>query len=281
MMKAGILRRILGLFVLNSIIIGAYILWARPYQLRWGATLIEINRSMPGDERHGNPSFLATRGITIEDTPENIWPWLIQMGYGRAGFYGYDIIENLGSERGIFSADSIIPEFQHFTEGDDVPISPLARLSFYEIVPNKYLIWSEDKSEYPGAFTWALYPLSNNKTRLVCRIGWSYHWKEPSLLPLDLFTEFTDHVAIREILQGVKGRVEGHFDSFGRQTVEFFIYLSAFLIFIFAQILLILKPLSLRNWLANLFSGIAWLLTWYAPLPLWIGTTLCVLESHF
>ena len=88
----------------------AYIFIARPYQLGWGATRVEIDRSMPGDERRGNPTFLATRAITIEDTPENIWPWLIQMGYGRAGFYGYDIIENLGSENGIYSADRIQPD---------------------------------------------------------------------------------------------------------------------------------------------------------------------------
>lgn len=275
--KTRILRRILASIASISMIIGAYILWVRPVQLKWGATFIEINRPMPGDEMHGNPSFLATRGITIEDTPENIWPWLIQMGYGRAGFYGYDIIENLGSSRGILSADVIIPEFQHFKVGDVVPISAVARLYFYAIEQYEYIVWAGDKGEYPGAFTWALYPIEKNKTRLVSRIGWSHHWTEPSLLPLDLFTEFSDHIAIREILQGVKGRVEGHFESFTRQTVEFSVYLSAFLIFIFAQIFHLFRPLSWRNWFANLFSGIVWLLTWYAPLPLWIGIILCVL----
>ena len=88
MKKDSILVRLSAFLLQLGIILAAYIFIARPHQLQWGATTAEINRSMPGDERRGNPTFLATRAVTIKDTPENIWPWLIQMGYGRAGFYG-------------------------------------------------------------------------------------------------------------------------------------------------------------------------------------------------
>jgi len=269
--------RLLGVLTQIAIILAAYVFLARPFQLSWGATTSEIARSMPGDERRGKPTFLATRAITIDDTPENIWPWLIQMGYDRAGFYGYDILENLGSERGIHSADRILPEFQNFTVGDEVPISRVAHLSFYEIEPNKYLVWSEENGEFPGAFTWALYPIDKDQTRLVSRIGWNYHWSEPSLLVLDLFTEFSDHIALREILRGVKGRVEGHYDSFTEQTMEFVIYLLLFIIFVFTQLYLLLRPPTVKKWLAGLVSGVAWLLTWYTPIPLWIGAVLGLL----
>lgn len=254
-----------------GIIMAAYIYVARPYQLHWGAKTVEINRSMPGDERRGNSAFLATRAITIEDTPENIWPWLVQMGYGRAGFYGYDIIENLGSTRGIRSADRILPEFQNFKLGDEVPLSGVAKLYFFEIEPNSYLVWSEDKGDYPGAFTWALYPIDEDHTRLVSRIGWNFHWSEPTLLFLDFFTEFTDHLAVREILQGVKGRVEDHPDNFAANTVDFAVYLLLLLLFVFMQFYLLLRPLTLKNWGMGLASGLAWLIAWYAPLPLWVG----------
>ena len=86
MKKVTILVRVSAALVQFGIIMAAYIFIARPYQLRWGATTVEISRSMPGDERRGNPAFLATRAITIDDTPENIWPWLIQMGYGWAHY---------------------------------------------------------------------------------------------------------------------------------------------------------------------------------------------------
>lgn len=277
MKKPTILARFLAVLALVGIILTAYMIWARPYQLNWGATSVEINESMPGDERRGEPMFLATRAITINDTPENIWPWLIQMGYGRAGYYAYDIIENLGSERGIQSADSILPEFQNFTIGDVVPISRVAHLSFYAIEPNEYMVWSEENGEFPGAFTWALYPIDKNHTRLVSRIGWNYHWSEPTVLALDIFTEFTDHLAIREILQGVKGRVEGNFDTFANQTIEFVIYLLLLMIFIFTQLFLLLRPFTWKKWFAGLASGVAWLLTWYAPMPLWIGAILGLL----
>ena len=277
MKKSPILVRLLAVIKQVAIILIAYIIWARPFQLSWGATAFEINRSMPGDERRGKSTFLATRAITINDIPENIWPWLIQMGYGRAGFYGYDILENLGSERGIYSADRILPEFQNFTIGDDVPISRVAHLSFYEIEPNEYLVWSEEKGEFPGAFTWALYPIDKEHTRLVSRIGWNYHWSEPSLLMLDIFTEFTDHIAVREILQGVKGRVEGQHKSFTKNTIEFVIYLILFIIFVFTQLFFLIRPLTLKKWFIGLGSGVAWLLTWYAPIPLWIGAILGLL----
>jgi hypothetical protein len=94
----------LALAALLMAVLAAYLLWARPYQLRWGASDSEVSRSIPGDERHVDPVFLATRAITLDGTPAEIWPWLVQMGYGRAGFYGYDVLENLGSPRGIRSA---------------------------------------------------------------------------------------------------------------------------------------------------------------------------------
>ena len=75
------------------ILIGAlYYFVARPYQLTLGATPAEIERAMPGDELDPAPHFLVTRAITIQGTLEEIWPWLIQMSYNRAGFYGYDIL---------------------------------------------------------------------------------------------------------------------------------------------------------------------------------------------
>lgn len=279
MNRSRILTKVLALSALLATVLAAYLLWARPYQLRWGATDSEVKRSIPGDELHGKPTFLATRAITILGTPDEIWPWLVQMGYGRAGFYGYDILENLGSDRGIRSADRILPEFQGFTVGDEVPISPVARMVFHAIEPNQFLVWSGEEEELPGVFTWALYPIDENHTRLVSRIRWSYHWNEVSILALEFFTEFTDHIAVRKILQGVKDRVEGRVESMARQNVEFAIYLLLFMIFLFAVVLLLLRPLTRKTWLAGLAAGGAWLITWYAPTPIWIGATLGLLTS--
>ncbi len=220
---------------------------------------------MPGDELNSSPTFLATRAITIAGTPQQIWPWLIQMGFGRAGYYGYDIdiLENLGSPRGIRSAGRILPESQNFKVGDPVPISPFAADIFYAIQPDRYLIWGGATPEFPGGFTWALYPVDATHTRLVSRIRWSHHWRRPGILALEVITEFSDGLAIRKILEGVKGRVEGRNESFSRTTAEFFIYLTALLLFFpITLVLLLVRSFAWKRWFASVGAGFAWLIVW-------------------
>ena len=269
MNKYPVLKKIIAVLLLVGIVMAFYLVWARPYQLRWGATDVEVKQSMPGDEINPHPIFLATRAITIEGTPEQIWPWLLQMGYGRAGFYAYDIFENIGSPRGIRSADYIIPEFQEFEIGDPMPISPAGGLSFYAIEPNKYVIWRGDDAY--GGFIWALYPLDSYHTRLVSRARLNYSWNRPTQLIFDLLTEFSDHLAIRKILQGVKGRVEGKIEPMAQANTEFFIFLVSALMFLAAIILIFIRPLSSQNWLAGLVAGATWLIAWYAPLSIWLS----------
>jgi len=273
-MLRKIFVRIMAGLALIALVMGAYLLWARPYQMHWGATQDEINRLMPGDELDIHPTFLATRAITITGTPHEIWPWLVQMGYDRAGYYGYDIIENSGSKSGAQSAEHIVPELQNVKVGDIVPISAVGHWVFYEIEPERYFIWSGEAGK--DGFTWALYPIDENHTRLVSRIRWSHHWSQPKLIALDLFTEFTDHLALRKILQGVKGRVEGNIEPTAWINTEFAIYVATVLIFVLAIVLLLVRQLTWKRWLTSLSAGIIWLITWYAPIPIWIGAVLLV-----
>lgn len=272
------LRRVLGSSLaglgLVAIVLAAYLMWARPYQLHWGATQEEITRSMPGDELDTHPTFLATRAITIQGTPSEIWPWLVQMGYDRAGYYGYDIIENIGSMSGPDSAKRIVPELQNVKVGDKVPISPLGSWVMYAVAPERYFIWSNEKSD--SGFTWALYPIDAHHTRLVSRIRWSHHWSQPSQVAPDVFTEFTDHLAVRKILQGVRGRVEGPIEPTAWTNTEVAIYLAAALTFAIAVILNAARRFSRARWLAGLAAGAVWLTTWYAPIPIWMGPVLLV-----
>ena len=101
----------------------------RPWHSRWEATDEEVALEMPGDDRvQKQPTFNVTRAITIQARPEEVWPWIVQIGYGRAGFYSYDLLDNLGKP----SASRIIPEFQHIEVGTWIPMSgkgPRRRLS--------------------------------------------------------------------------------------------------------------------------------------------------------
>ncbi|MCK5498177.1 MAG: hypothetical protein KAI77_03200, partial [Gammaproteobacteria bacterium] len=68
----------------------------RPWQLSWGATADEVARPMVGDGLVTNPTFNATRAVTVNAPAERIWPWIVQIGYKRAGFYSWDILDNDG-----------------------------------------------------------------------------------------------------------------------------------------------------------------------------------------
>lgn len=84
--------------------------------LTWGATADEAARPLPGDELLEEAEIVSTRAIAIDAPPSAVWPWLVQMGPGRAGAYTYDWIENLlGLD--MHSADRIVPELQHVAVG--------------------------------------------------------------------------------------------------------------------------------------------------------------------
>jgi hypothetical protein len=82
-----------------------------------------------------------TRGITIAAPPERIWPWLMQMGYGRAGWYSYDRLDTVGE-----SSHRILPEFQHLAVGDIVPTHPGGGFKVQSVEPFRYLVLSVDPS---------------------------------------------------------------------------------------------------------------------------------------
>jgi hypothetical protein len=271
--------------VLICLLAAVYLFVVRPAQLHWGATAGEAARPMPGDDLVPAPTFCATRAITIRGTPKEVWPWLVQMGYRRAGYYGYDLIENLGSETGIRSADSILPELQHPRTGDVLPISTAASAFFGPMQQDSYLIW-QGKTTAPsdGSFVWALYPIDNGHTRLISRVRLHYHWTEPRLLLLDIFTEFGDHVAVPKILLGIQARVERRsLQSLGSEAIEIAVWVLALFEFAAALVLLFCWPRWGSAWALGLATGLSLLFVLYARVPVWIGAALsaCILAGMF
>jgi hypothetical protein len=268
------IARLFSVVALLVILITLYLFLIRPSQLHWGATAQEVDRAMPGDDLVANPTFVATRAITVRGRSEDIWPWLVQMGYNRAGFYGYDLIENLGSKTGIRSAASIVPELQHPKAGDVLPISSVAHLTFGTIQPNQYLTWQSEAQPHDGAFTWALFPVDPSHTRLVSRIRLRYHWKIRALV-LDLFTEFADHVAVPRILIGVRNRVEGRAsDSLAVEGAEIAVWMLALAETALAMVLIFRWRQWWRACGVELGAGCLLMFVLYAHAPTWIGAAL-------
>lgn len=100
--------------------LGAYALVVRPLLVRWGATDEEVRRPYPGADLIPDGTRSATMAVTIEVSPAKVWPWLVQMGYGRGGWYSWDHLDNWGRA----SAERIHPEWQATAVGDRLPSMP-------------------------------------------------------------------------------------------------------------------------------------------------------------
>jgi hypothetical protein len=177
----------------------------RPWQLRWGSTGEELSRPMPGDEIVNRPMFDATRAVTINARPEDIWPWLVQIGFGRAGWYSYDLLDNFGRH----SAERIVPALQHMEPGDLVPIGPGPSSGMWvkSFVQDRWILWWSKKNDQT-TWAWALYQTPDGMTRLVARVRAPYSWRQPlSLVWLPLL-ELADFPMMRKCLLGIKRRAE-------------------------------------------------------------------------
>ena len=96
----------------------------------------EIDGAVVGDDLCGDARFVATRGITIGAAPDEVFPWIRQMGFGRAGWYSYDWIDNLGRR----SATRIHPEWQDVVTGSPVPGGPVAFTAAVVDPPRAYVL---------------------------------------------------------------------------------------------------------------------------------------------
>lgn len=112
---------------------------ARRWWHSWGVDPDEAVRPLPGDEIVAEATGGETRGITIDAPPDAVWPWLLQMGYGRAGWYSYDRLDQRGK-----SVEEIVDEWQGLAVGDVVPTHPGGGFEVARIEPGRALVLRSD-----------------------------------------------------------------------------------------------------------------------------------------
>src|SRR5512133_2395391 len=176
----------------------AYRRWAQPWQHRWGATDEEVGAAMPVDELIPDAAS-TTRAITIAARPEQVWPWLVQLGYGRAGWYSYDWIDNDGQP----STDRIIPQLQQLQVGDQILMLPEMGPHIREIQPNRYFVAADQEGP---SWCLALYPTSHG-CRLVSRWRADWHMTLANALWI-LLSDPGPFIMERKMLRGIKARAE-------------------------------------------------------------------------
>ncbi len=192
-----------------------YLLWLRPWQLRWGSTNEEVKRAMPGDEIVKKPVFNATRAVSVQARPEHIFPWIVQIGITRAGWYSYDLIDNLGRP----SSWEILPQFQTPEVDQIIPMSPDGKMGLYvkEWDAPNWMLWWDRKGDVSWA--WGMYPQEDGSTRLITRVRMNYHWNSPQIL-FDLAIDVGDIVMMRKCMLGIKARAERVFAREALRPIE-------------------------------------------------------------
>jgi hypothetical protein len=199
--------------------------FVRPWHMRWGATTDEVAGEMPGDEVVRRPQFSATRAITIDAPPAAVWPWIIQLGYRRGGFYTYDLLDNAGEP----SAERIVEEYQDLKVGDAIPMfHEMNGLAIaYDVAsmdPPTSMLWVHrpHSGEAPDStWSWRLLKQPGGRTRLVTRMKQDYRWHTPRLAAFNLWLmEFGDFAMERKMLTGIKRRAEGAASSSTTQVAD-------------------------------------------------------------
>ncbi len=203
---------LIGLLACASLI---YILFVRRWLLHWGASELEARWPLPGDELVPHPKVNATHAVTVNGAPAKIWPWLVQMGQGRGGFYSYDFVENaLGAGTG--SALRVQPEWQNLQVGESVLTVPNdgdMRVAILD--PNLDFVLSASwqvvkQGSYIAVWGWHLAAIDANTTRLIER--WRCDWSAGPLawVLMRLFAEPGAFMIERKNLLGIKERAESY-----------------------------------------------------------------------
>ena len=185
--------------------LAAYLLVVRPRLLRWGASDNEVRRACPGDGAVVGPHTVSTRAVTIRARPEQIWPWLVQIGSGRGGLYSYDWLDRLVGYTGAPSSDEILPQFQDLAVGDVIPLG--RGPSWPVIVADRDAAVVVEPVAGAVSWAWILQIVDASTTRLISRVRLRLG-RKLSLLAFAPAVDLPWFLMERQMLRGIKRRAE-------------------------------------------------------------------------
>jgi hypothetical protein len=210
--------------VIFAALLFAYLYIIRPWHLHWGATHLDRIAVLPGDALSPYASAVVTHAVNIDAPAEAVWPWLVQIGQERGGFYSYTFLDNLiGCDmRNTFR---IVPEWQQRAIGDTVWFgSPKrfggrARMIAAVVEPVRSLVlatpadWELIRAGKDGLdATWALALQRKgvNTTRLIARLRSAANVSLWQRVINFLFWEPVHFVMERKMLLRIKKLAEAH-----------------------------------------------------------------------
>lgn len=189
----------------------------QPVYSRWGATDEELAAFYPGDDLSKDAMYHATHAVTIAATPAVIWPWFVQLGQDRAGFYSYTVLENLVGAQ-MPNVERIVPEFQVERKvGETLPLAPpgLAddiaaqvvavcetQRALVLVAPGDWANVQAGGIALHGTWSFTLVPVDQYQTRVIAR--WRLGPHMPPVPMLDLI----HFIMQRKMLLKLKSLIE-------------------------------------------------------------------------
>lgn len=204
-----------------ALVIVLYLTVIRPRQLTWGASPEEAASTLHGDDIVQTPHFVATRAITIQAPPAEVWQWIVQIGSGRAGWYSLDFLDN----GNVPSSREILPQFQQISLDHYVPFTPDQKNGMWvkAFAEADYILWWDQKGN--ATWGWYLAATGDGATRLITRLRTRYDLTFPWVIYFAIY-DFGDIVMMSKCMKGIKARAERrwahglHDDGHWRQDRE-------------------------------------------------------------
>ncbi len=187
-----------------ALLAASYPLLWRDRCLTWGATPDEVASNLRGDELLPDADLVTTKAIAIHAPPDRVWPWLVQMGSGRAGTYTYDWIDNLfGLD--MHSANVILPQFLDLQLGDAYPFGS-GTLQVEALEPGRLVVTRVPEWNWVRIFCMIG---EGDLTRLLLRNRMAYPGRGfASRLCRQLISESAGLLMEPKMLRGIKQRAE-------------------------------------------------------------------------
>lgn len=165
----------------------------------------------PGDELIPDAGMVFDHSTVLAATPEEVWPWIVQLGKARGGWYMDSRLEPwlVWSTRRR-SATRIEERWQGLAVGDSVPDygGSHAELEVCVIDPPRALVYRSERGS--AVFSWALLldPLGPSRTRVHTRFRGRIRSSGSKRRLITLAGGFFDWATIALMFAGLRERVE-------------------------------------------------------------------------
>ena len=275
-----------GILTLACAAIGVnFLAYTRPWFLQWGATSREIERALPGDEIVPVAASQYTRAVTIDAPADQVWPWLAQLGQDRAGFYSFDLLENVvGCQMPV--DDVLRPDKQTWQEGDRLWMYPSDRaggagfatlrtyipgrgMGFATRAPGTTLDQPED-----GSWSFVLDPIDDRTTRLLIRGRLAPGRSLGDVVFERAFFEPVHFFMERRMMLGLKALAEGRDRNRTANHAHIALWAVGFALFVGAAVLILRRSDWLPPLLTFLAAALVFQILTLGQPPLVIGATL-------